>query len=180
MPYCFWLIRPLTSDLWPRASMARAHAGGAALTELHSPSWPCGQEGADGRVIARDSRRGGRRPIVAKESARGGGHQGQRGGSRRTARRSCVWPRPSPRCGGGSQGALHPVKKDSITKMMNRRRRRCMVWTAWSSTPSSATSEALVNYSIHDVGLTRCPQELLWRCALELVDHRRNWLEGTI
>ena len=32
--------------------------------------------------------RSGGRPIVEKESARGGGHQGQRGGSRRSARRS--------------------------------------------------------------------------------------------
>ena len=82
----------------PRAPRARAHAGGAALTELHSPSWPRVAKKEPMVVIARDSRRGGRRPIVEKELARGGGHQGQRCGSRRSARRGCVWPRPSPRC----------------------------------------------------------------------------------
>ena len=62
-------------------------------------------------------------------------------------------PRPSPRCGGGSQGALHPVKQDSITNMMNRRRRRCIWWTPWSTTPSSATSGALVNNN----------RDIMWR-----------------
>ena len=40
----------------------------------------CGQEGADGRVIARDSRRGGRRPIVESEGV------GEVGARRRTPR----------------------------------------------------------------------------------------------
>ena len=40
------------------------------LTELHSPSWPRVAKKEPIVVIARDSRRGGRRPIVEKESAR--------------------------------------------------------------------------------------------------------------
>ena len=68
------------------------------LTELHSPSWPRVAKKEPMVVIARSSRRGMRRPIVVKESARGGGHQGQRGGSRRSARRSSLWPSPSPLC----------------------------------------------------------------------------------
>jgi len=38
-----------TSTRRPRASRARAHAGGAADRAAHPTSWPCGQEGANGR-----------------------------------------------------------------------------------------------------------------------------------
>ena len=64
----------------PRASRARAHAGGAALTELHSPSWPRVAKKEPMVVIARDSQRGGRRPIVESEGV------GEVGARRRTPR----------------------------------------------------------------------------------------------
>ena len=60
--------------------MARAHAGGAALTELHSPSWPRVAKKEPMVVVARDSQRGGRRPIVESEGV------GEVGARRRTPR----------------------------------------------------------------------------------------------
>ena len=68
-----------------RASRARAHAGGAAdrAAQPKLAVWP-----RRGRWSSSTATRSGGRPIVEKESARGGGHQGQRGGSRRSAGRS--------------------------------------------------------------------------------------------
>ena len=123
-----------------RASRARAHMREELLTELHIPSWPCGQEGADGRHRPRLEVEGG---PSSRRSRRGRGHQGQRGGSRRIARRSCVSPRPSPRCVEAAVKALSIVCEEGKHHQddEHRRRRRCM----WSTTPSSATSDALVS-----------------------------------